>query len=76
MVRHAGNGPDALTCRHDDHWGTTHVLDFPTHSSGAATKASEESGDKEEADCVSVPFTQEVEHQVEFNRKSSEDVFF
>ena len=76
MVRDAGHGPKALACRHNDHGGTTYILNFPTHTSGATTKGGKEGGDAEDSDCMSIPFSQEIEDGVELGCKSSEDVFF
>ena len=76
MIRHAGNHPYALTCRHDYHRGAADILYLPTHPSGTTTKSSKKGSDKEEADGITIPFTQKMEHWVEFGRESSENVFF
>ena len=74
MIRHAGDGPKTLACRHEDHGCASHVSNFPAHASGTTTEGSKEGVDEEDPDCVAIPFPKEVEDGVKLGSKPLEDV--
>ena len=74
MIRHAGDGPKTLACRHNDHGGTANILDLPAHTSGATAEASKEGCNTEDSNCIAIPFPQKMENGVELGSKPFEDV--